>query len=223
VKLVALSTNLISSSISKDFDYDSHTVQTRFDGSPLQLSSDDFPLHTSEEDFNGLQMIIAKEPGTWTADFCIFPTFAVHSPYELPDGFNEFQYCQFDFGKTLDVLITPQVTFTDKSLISVAPSKRNCYFDGERELKFYRIYTKHNCEMECLADHLFQLVNCTPYYLAREHSTNVCDLDKLKHVKRRSNATEVRQCNCLERCNSVKYEFEVQQKWTISNEKELVG
>jgi hypothetical protein len=191
-------------------------VQTRFEGLQLPISHQSGPL-TSSDESGGLKVTITKDPTVNILDYCLFPSFSVHSPYELPDGFDDLKFNQFDYGKSLDVLITPQVIFTDEDLIDVPPKRRSCYFDGEHELKFYKFYTKHNCEMECFADFLFRAINCTPYYLVRDESTKVCDLEQAKYFISRQNITEIRKCNCLERCNSVKYEIEIQQKWITAN------
>jgi amiloride-sensitive sodium channel len=50
------------------------------------------------------------------------------------------------------VLITPQITVADDDIRSLSIATRKCYFEGEKKLHFYKIYTQKNCEMECLSD-----------------------------------------------------------------------
>jgi acid-sensing ion channel, other len=149
-------------------------------------------------------------------EICRSPSFVVHSPFEFPNVFEDMNFCQSDYAKSLDVLITPQVIVTDEDLIDVAPSKRGCFFDGERELKFYRVYTKLNCEVECYADFLHKAINCTPYYLARVDSLKLCDLDDIKFIIAAGSLNDTHKCNCLERCNSVNYEIEIFQNGLTS-------
>jgi amiloride-sensitive sodium channel len=42
-------------------------------------------------------------------------------------------------------------------------TRRQCYFDGERQLKFFQIYTKANCELECLTNSTMRYCNCSAF------------------------------------------------------------
>lgn len=77
---------------------------------------------------------------------CRPPTFVVHSPYELPIVRT---LKRFSYKQQLEVWITPEVTTTDNDLRSFDPDERKCYFEDERKLKYFKTYTKNNCEMEC--------------------------------------------------------------------------
>jgi amiloride-sensitive sodium channel len=72
----------------------------------------------------------------------------VHSPFELPISktFTEFSYKQ-----QINVWITPEVIEAEDDLRSFDPDERKCYFEDERSLKYFKIYTQKNCEMECLS------------------------------------------------------------------------
>jgi acid-sensing ion channel, other len=197
-------------SISKDFHYDSYPVLTRFDGfNPKQVLTNEYPLKLSGYTTEGLKLNIAKDPTTSFKNLCLHPTFVVHSPFDFPDAFEDLKFCAFDYGKNLDILITPQVISTDSDLIHVAPEKRNCFFDGEKELEYFKTYTKLNCEMECYARYLNQTIKCTPFYFIRDDSATVCDLNKIKDIIIYADSTQLRRCNCLDRCDSVKYDFQV--------------
>jgi acid-sensing ion channel, other len=37
--------------------------------------------------------------------------------------------------------------------LGYAPDRRQCYFNDERNLKFFKVYTQSNCELECLANY----------------------------------------------------------------------
>lgn len=211
---IFLNEQLFYLSISSDFLYDQYSVKTQFSGRKIKrISPKNYPLKSSGGIFEGLQMTVKRDLSYRYLEVCLDSSFIVNSPFEFPDGFDDLKYCQFDYGKTLDILITPQVIFTDENLISVAPEKRNCFFDGERELKFFKTYTKLSCEMECYSDYLFRSINCTPFYFARVESMEVCDLALIKRIIGRANSTEIQQCNCLEPCNLVKYEIEIVQNW----------
>jgi hypothetical protein len=50
------------------------------------------------------------------------------------------------------VSVKPNMITTSDGLIGYAPNRRQCYFNDERQLKFFKVYTQSNCELECLAN-----------------------------------------------------------------------
>lgn len=50
------------------------------------------------------------------------------------------------------IAINPKLTTTSHKLGKYNPSHRKCFFDSERKLRFYKIYTQNNCYKECLAN-----------------------------------------------------------------------
>lgn len=196
--------------ISSDFHFDSSAITTL----PLYQSSTDttdhelYPLHTGAEMADGLEILMYKEKRT-DIDQCKEASFTLHSPFELPKAYDLNDYCDFDYQKVITVLIHPEVIYTDESLRSVSPEKRNCFFDGERELKFFKIYTKNNCEMECLSEITQRIVNCTNFYFVRNASTRLCYMNDQQDIRFKATPKSLRDCGCLENCNSVTYKFEV--------------
>lgn len=51
-----------------------------------------------------------------------------------------------------ELSIKPILTTTANSLRSYRPTLRQCFFDGERKLRFFKIYAQTNCEAECLSN-----------------------------------------------------------------------
>lgn len=47
-----------------------------------------------------------------------------------------------------DVAVTAKMMTTSDKLRSYSPNERKCYFESERKLRFYKFYTKINCEIE---------------------------------------------------------------------------
>jgi amiloride-sensitive sodium channel len=43
--------------------------------------------------------------------------------------------------------------------------RRQCYFPDERQLKFFQMYTKSNCEFECLTNLTLRYCNCSTFYM----------------------------------------------------------
>lgn len=111
---------------------------------------------------------------------------------------------------------------------------RQCYFNDERELQFYRVYNKPNCELECLANAVYHECGCVGfaapsicgYYILFElicnyiraglDTTPICErtneIDCMQSIKDRYLAGLLpmhrHTCNCLPACNTVEYEAE---------------
>lgn len=168
-----------------------------------------YPLHTGANARDGLEFLFLKGEQKGIK-LCTSASFLIHSPFELPNAFDTSEYCNFDYEKIITVSIFPEVVFTDESLKSIDPKTRNCYFDGEKNLKFFKIYSKNNCEMECLAEYAMEKCNCTPYHLIRGEETPLCYLGDVKCIVNSPGMPKsLRYCGCLERCNSIKYRFEI--------------
>lgn len=45
------------------------------------------------------------------------------------------------------------------------PEERKCYFEGERQLDFFKTYSKGNCEVECLAKQTVEKCGCALYWM----------------------------------------------------------
>lgn len=86
--------------------------------------------------------------GNYYPETCELSKFSVHSPFELPEAFS---FKPFDNGLKLNVWITPQIQQTDEDLRRFDPDDRRCYFDDERKLNYFKVYTQNNCQMECLS------------------------------------------------------------------------
>lgn len=87
----------------------------------------------------------------------------VHSPDEYPvdigSEYNEIK------AVTGSVSITPEMFMLDDDLKSWPIEKRNCYLPGDRNLTFFRIYTKGNCKHECLSKAIEEQCGCLPFYV----------------------------------------------------------
>ena len=43
--------------------------------------------------------------------------------------------------------------------------RRKCYLNNEKDLKFFKHYTKNNCEQECLAEETLKACGCVQFYM----------------------------------------------------------
>lgn len=68
-------------------------------------------------------------------------------------------YAKVDERVVLKVL--PKLITTDESLRQWKPEDRGCYFDNERALLFFRLYTSRNCVTECQANITLAKCKCS--------------------------------------------------------------
>lgn len=92
----------------------------------------------------------------------------IHSPKELPYRASfHFFFERLDF---ITIYVQTQFEMIDQDLRSWPPEKRNCFLEGEKKLKFFNIYTKINCEHECLSEASLKACGCVPFYMIRKFS-----------------------------------------------------
>lgn len=66
-------------------------------------------------------------------------------------------------SERISILIKPTLITTSDGLRSYTPNQRQCYFNYERRLQFYQIYTKMNCLLECFASYMKSTFGCVIY------------------------------------------------------------
>lgn len=62
-----------------------------------------------------------------------------------------------------EISIIPTWITTSSELNDYEPEQRQCYFSHERPLQFYRFYTQHNCETECISNFTKQVCGCVKF------------------------------------------------------------
>ena len=157
--------------------------------------------------------------------FCAAPfqgfKISVHNPGEIPRTSD--QYFTIAYNQAVQVKIKPNVIKTSKGLMNYAPQKRQCYFDRERKLKHFKVYTQKNCELECLVDFTFHRCGCVKFSMPRLRDANICsredeicyynaELDFMAGDLQTSLLKTVNNeilCNCLPSCTSIDYEIEI--------------
>ncbi|CRL07764.1 CLUMA_CG020718, isoform A [Clunio marinus] len=122
----------------------------------------DVPWKTNNYD-SGIQGLIFKENKTRTGNgFIIF----IHNPYELP--YEGHQQMILNEEEKVTFLVEPRLKILDESLMNLPIEKRNCYLKDEKKLVMFKVYTKHNCQHECLWFYIRDQCNCIPFYMLRE-------------------------------------------------------
>lgn len=98
--------------------------------------------------------------------------FYFHTPADMPN--NRKQSVLVSHNQAATISIIPDMIKTEKSLKSYHPNKRQCFFDNERFLKFYTVYTQNNCELECIANVTLKKCGCVKFNMPRLNDTPIC-------------------------------------------------
>lgn len=149
---------------------------------------------------------------------------AIHNPGEDPRVFDD--NFVLPLGQDLTVKISPKMMKTSDSLVSYPSETRQCFFNHERHLKYFKIYTQKNCDYEGLANFTFSQCDHVKFSMPRQADTKVCTIDDLDCynlaenlfmtvdlVRSTSNETQHKDnaCNCLPACTSIGYDIETTQ------------
>lgn len=153
--------------MSKDFHYSNDIAAIHHDETPL-VNSDTQPWHTSgEEDELGIYFKQIKSYNTSNIfqplnGFQVF----IHNPDEFVTHSSFYIFEKYEDLKMFK--ITPEIALIADELKSWSIQERNCYLPDEKKLEFFRIYTKINCEQECLSMTAYEACKCVPFYLIRK-------------------------------------------------------
>ncbi|XP_054289370.1 pickpocket protein 28-like [Macrosteles quadrilineatus] len=130
----------------------------------------------------------------------------IHPPDQMADWHQQTHIVQ-DNSVVL-IKVFPEVIEHSKALESLSPSRRGCYINGEKQLRFYQVYNKHNCELECKANISIRDCGCVPYFLPREGDTPVCNRAKSRCLlEAQQNISS--KCDCLPSCSGINYSSEM--------------
>lgn len=97
------------------------------------------------------------------------PKFILHSPDEMPRLSNFFR---IPMGKDIKVLIKPQMVTTSEKLRNFSPKRRQCVYETERKLRYFKTYTQHHCDMECASNFTYWRCGCVNFWLPSEFLLN---------------------------------------------------
>lgn len=151
----------------------------------------------------------------------------LHTPAEVPMASKH--YFRVPLNQEVIVNVKPDIITTSSGLKDYHPNRRQCFFDNERNLKFFKIYTQSNCELECLTNYTLNVCGCVKFSMPRDNKTLVCrqsdiecyhnaqdDLMELDLKNMQATASEKYKlgktdCNCLPSCTSINYDAETSQ------------
>lgn len=143
----------------------------------------------------------------------------LHNPAELPRVLK--QSFMVPLKKAFKINVKPNILKTSEDLASYTPERRKCYYNDERQLKFFKVYTQNNCEIECLANFTLEACGCVKFSMPRDKNTEICPQSQMKcyneaeveqkRIKRLKISTEREKadCNCLISCTSISYDADI--------------
>ncbi|KAG5668127.1 hypothetical protein PVAND_016079 [Polypedilum vanderplanki] len=159
---------------------------------PLKVGVNDrskFQLHIDESKFNLKQL-----------QRCVLRMIVVHSTDYLATFLDLREF--IDIEKSMNIEIVSEFTKTEESLKSQSPKERECYFENERKLKYFKIYSQKHCEMECSMDRLFEEHKCQMVDIIYKERRNFCL--EIMHDEKRG-ILQKDNCSCLPSCNLLTY------------------
>ena len=202
--------------VSADYLYERNIELNRKEnGQKLKSYHHEFPWSSTAKLKDGLKLTLKKNSTLSESEVCLTDAFVVHNQFDIPMQKESEDICQFAYGISMDVIITPEVINTDPDLVSYSSERRQCYLDGEKKLRFFKVYSRHNCEIECLSNFTAFVCKCVPYYLVHDQNKTTCTLMEERcvaqveyDVKYNTKSFFTKMCNCLSPCNTITYSVE---------------
>lgn len=151
---------------------------------PLELQPPlpPYPYHIQAlNDLNSLDLELQFNYDNWIANYeCEAPitkSFKIflHRPDELK--YAAVRSYEIEAGRRVLILVEPSVVATPKYLKKYHSKHRECFFSEEHPLRFFKIYTKNNCDQECLSNFTKISCGCVRFSMPRRfNSRNLNDL-----------------------------------------------
>lgn len=149
--------------------------------------------------------------------------FLLHTPGEMPRISEHFY--RLPLGEEVLMSIEPQMITTSDDLRHYTPQQRQCFFESERKLRFFKIYAQRNCELECLANFTKNECGCVKFSMPRDNNTPICGTSKIKcynaaedkltkknYAEGLQNIEDVSSgCGCLPACTTITYNAQISQ------------
>lgn len=149
---------------------------------------------------------------------------AFHLPNEVPRMNKRFY--KFPLEKSAAIILNPSMVITEH-LDTYDVQTRQCYLEGEKKLKYFRSYTRSNCQVECSANYTLRRCGCVHHSMPRRFDEPACNLTQQDCYQRGKRSTLIHTmekslntsqnflqhgktaCGCLPACTSLEYEGEI--------------
>jgi hypothetical protein len=83
--------------------------------------------------------------------------------------------------------------------------------EGEKPLKFFKKYMRNNCRFECLANKTVAVCGCAQFFMVRDITQRICDVNDMKCYKKAEEELSENSCDCLLGCGEIEYKTEQTQ------------
>ena len=147
--------------------------------------------------------------------FCLGFAFLIHPSDQLMNHANVKMFTTLRYGLSIQVMITPEVLRADSSLKNLKDWNRKCLFENEGNLKYFKKYTKENCQMECVSEVAYKHCHCVPFNYIRNKTMDVCDISAwncvlgFKNILIDDEMLSENGCSCPSSCETISYHYEV--------------
>ncbi|KAL1375829.1 hypothetical protein pipiens_017257 [Culex pipiens pipiens] len=143
----------------------------------------------------------------------------IHAPDEVP-MVNDFYY-RLPMSAYVALVLVPELTVVAASLNSYPYTSRQCYFSGEKYLRYFKVYNQNNCLAECVANRTAEICGCVHLAMVRGPDTRICNAHEIacyRAVYADTYSSQARfdgqwqdACGCLPTCKTVRYDVEISQ------------
>jgi amiloride-sensitive sodium channel len=189
----------------------------------FEISPHDYPLTVSKNDLMIFELKIQKpEIPDKNSIKCKSHSILVGPSDELQTFKSDYMSKELKYGMLVNVEVIPEIIQTDKELKKLKPHQRECYFDGEKKLKFFKIYSEKNCQIECSTNKTLLECGCVenmdPYDSRK--GTKICAHNILEdpcNFWMTPNYFE-EECHCWPPCHSVSYHLKYSTETLSDND-----
>ncbi|XP_017488463.1 PREDICTED: pickpocket protein 28 [Rhagoletis zephyria] len=147
----------------------------------------------------------------------------VTSPESVP--VTTGNYILVPHGDEVMVSVLPNYVISTDNLHDFSPEKRQCYFNDERYLRYFRFYSESNCQVECLTNFTINKCGCAKFWMPKPADVPVCSVEDISCYD--SAQSELRIliqnqtiaatmdpsmkiiCDCMPACTSLDYNVEI--------------
>ncbi|XP_050421675.1 pickpocket protein 28-like isoform X2 [Adelges cooleyi] len=154
----------------------------------------------------------------------------MHNPADAPISLQPTAYISGNRRVAVSSIIS--IWPTAPTIHAWSPKSRNCYFQHEKPLRYFKVYTENNCDIECRINNTIKRCGCSAYYHPRDYDIPICgsasyacmiNTPGYSIFNEKFPDSIEDECDCMPACTEVRYEFKVVgmfKNWTNSDENE---
>uniref|UniRef100_A0A182MXN7 Pickpocket n=1 Tax=Anopheles dirus TaxID=7168 RepID=A0A182MXN7_9DIPT len=210
-----------------EYDYTKENQSARFwnidDGYSSGAGGDTYPKRSFGAGIRAGMYVILKVLMKDVDYLCGGFKVHLHSPGQYPRTVNQF--FRIPLSQEVSVSVDPVILDTGPNVRQYNPNRRLCFYNHERYLRYFKVYSKFNCDIECLSNFTLEMCGCVPFALPRDSEARICglgmaactdmamsvleEMDLLHEQNNTENFLD--RCNCLSACNAIMYNTEISQ------------